>query len=53
MLSMTINGFLWDEENKQHLAWHKVAPSEAEEVLENECFVTKEVTPQASVEETV
>jgi uncharacterized protein len=39
---MTINGFIWDQDNMQHIAWHQIAPSEAEEILENEFFVTKE-----------
>ena len=39
---MIINGFIWDLENIQHIARHQVAPSEAEEVLSSDCFVTKE-----------
>ena len=35
MVSLTEKGFDWDDANQQHIARHKVTPSECEEALSN------------------
>lgn len=39
---MTIHGFIWDEQNIQHIAKHSIAPSEVDEMLSHPWVGTKE-----------
>lgn len=39
---MSIRGFIWDDINVQHIAWHGIAPDEVNEALLHPSVISKE-----------
>lgn len=38
---ISVNGLVWDEWNREHLARHKISPEEVEEVCNGEYSITE------------